>query len=259
MESPILPLAGRGIVITRPVDQAQALATLLSRNGARPIVVPAIEIQDLEDSSALNAAIDALDGYDLAIFISPNAAAKGCEAIRARRNMPSRLRVAAVGGGTAAALKALGVRAVISPHEGADSESLLRVPELQNVAGARIVIFRGVGGRELLRETLIARGAQVDYAECYRRVRPEIDVASLLQSWNAGDIDAVVVTSSESLRNLHDLLGPGGRARLAATPVFVSHARIAETARELGMQDVVIAAPADEGVMSALLERFHTA
>src|SRR5690349_13259736 len=131
MASPVLPLAGRGIVITRPAGQAQSLATLLSRNGARPIVVPAIEIQDLEDTSALNTVIDQLHSYDLAIFISPNAAAKGCEAIRARRNIPSRLRVAAVGGGTAAALKALGVNAVISPHEGADSESLLRVPELQ--------------------------------------------------------------------------------------------------------------------------------
>jgi uroporphyrinogen-III synthase len=256
MASSTLPLAGRGIVITRPAGQAQALAALLAQNGAQPIVVPAIEIQDMEDRNALNAVIDRLDDYDLAIFISPNAAAKGCQAIRARRNMPSHLRVAAVGAGTAAAVKSLVVGAAITPHEGADSESLLRVPELQNVAGARIVIFRGVGGRELLRETLIARGAQVDYAECYRRVRPQIDVAPLLQSWSAGEIDAVVVTSSESLRNLHELLGPAGRTRLAMTPVFVSHHRIAETARELGMQDVVIAAHADEAVMSALLERF---
>jgi uroporphyrinogen-III synthase len=253
----MLPLAGRGIVITRPLAQAQTLAALLSQNAARPIVVPAIEIQDIEDSRALDALIDRLDDYDLAIFISPNAAAKGIKAIRARRNMPSRLRVAAVGAGTTAALKALGIDAVIFPHAGGDSDSLLREPELQKVTGARIAIFRGVGGRELLRDTLTARGAQVDYAECYRRVRPQIDVAPLLRSWDAGEIDAVVVTSSEGLRNLHDLLGPAGRARLVATPVFVSHARIADTARELGMGDIAITAAGDEGVMSALLQRFR--
>jgi uroporphyrinogen-III synthase len=110
--------------------------------------------------------------------------------------------------------------------------------------------------RELV-DLLTARGAQVDYAECYRRVRPQIDVAPLLRSWDAGEIDAVVVTSSEGLRNLHDLLGPAGRARLVATPVFVSHARIADTARELGMGDIAITAAGDEGVMSALLQRFR--
>ena len=249
------PLAGRGIVITRPVSQAAGLESLIAQNGGRPILLPTIEILEVEDRSALDAVVDRLDSYDLAIFISPSAVAKGWDAIRARRSFPLQLKVAAVGGGSAAALEALGIDRVIAPEEGADSESLLRLPQLQGVAGQRIVIFRGSGGREFLRDTLISRGASVDYAECYRRARPLIDVAKLLQSWRAGDIDGVVVTSSEGLRNLHDLLGTAGRECLERTPLFVPHARIAAIAKELGLTDVVITASGDHGIAASIIDR----
>ena len=257
MSASTLPLTGRGIVITRPAGQAHALAELIRENGGHTILVPAIEIKGVEDRSAVDAIVARLDSYDLAIFISPNAATKGCEAVRARRSFPEHLRIAAVGPGTAAALKSLGVSAVLAPGQAADSEALLALPELQQLAGARVVIFRGVGGRELLRDTLVERGASVDYAECYRRVRPQVNVESLLRAWSAGEIDAVVVTSSEGLRNLFDLLGAAGRERLASTPVFVPHTRITATASELGLKDVVTTQPGDRGLFSALLDRFQ--
>jgi uroporphyrinogen-III synthase len=173
-----------------------------------------------------------------------------------RRSFPAQLKVAAVGRGSADALEALGVRPVIAPEEGADSESLLRVPELEHVAEQRIVIFRGVGGRELLRDTLVARGASVEYAECYRRVRPEADRTLLMQSWSKGEIDAIVVTSSEGLRNLHDLIGADGRELLAMTPVFASHERIAATASELGLKQVFVTRPGDRGIAASLAQHF---
>jgi uroporphyrinogen-III synthase len=249
-------LAGRGIVLTRPAHQAAALAALISARGGRPILFPVMDIVDIEECGRLNEIVDRLDHYDLAIFISPNAAVKGMEAIRGRRSLPPGLRIAAIGGGSARELRRLGVHRVLAPEPAADSEALLALPELERVAGWRVVIFRGAGGRELLRETLLGRGATVDYAECYRRVRPQADVASLLHAWSAGAVDAVVVTSSEGLRNFHDMLGESGRERLSGTPLFVPHPRIAASARELDLTHAIVTGPGDEGIAASLVEYF---
>jgi uroporphyrinogen-III synthase len=249
-------LDGRGIVVTRPAHQAAALAALISAQGGRPILFPMMDILDVEERGALNAIIDRLDRYDLAIFVSPNAVGKGMQAIRSRRSLPPALKIAAVGRASARELQRLGVAHVLAPEQSADSEALLALPQLGRVAGQRIAIFRGVGGRELLRDTLVSKGAAVDYAECYRRVRPQTDLAPLLTSWRAGDIDAIVVTSSEGLRNFHEMLDHEGRECLARTPVFVPHPRIAETARELGLTDTVVTGAGDDGIAASLVEYF---
>ncbi len=249
-------LAGRGIVVTRPARQASALAALIERQGGLAILFPVIDILDVENRSALDAVIGALDTFDLAIFISPNAVSKGWEAIAARRTFPRELKVAAIGRGSARELRNLGFGAVISPDERAESESLLALPELTQVAGKRIVIFRGAGGRELLRETLLQRGASVEYAECYRRVTPQADTAPLIRAWDAGEIHGVVVTSSEGLRNFHEMLGAAGGEHLKRTTLFVPHPRIAATARELDLPHVIVTRPGDEGIAATLGEHF---
>ena len=251
-----LPLAGRGILITRPAGQSEALASKIAECGGRPILFPVIEIADVEDTRTLATRIDALDAYDLAIFVSPTAVSKGCNAIYARRRFPAHVKVAAVGQGSARALQRLGVAGVIAPSDGADSESLLSLPELQDLAGRRIVIFRGVGGRDLLRQTLVARGATVDYAECYRRTRPAADMTPLARAWHAGEIDAVVITSSEGLRNLWDMLDAKGRACLAGTPIFVPHPRIAEAALELQLPRVTVTGAGDDATVQSVSAYF---
>ena len=257
--SPALPLAGRGIVVTRPARQAEALAARIREHGGRAISFPVIEIRDVDDPAALNAIVDRLETFDLAIFISPNAVDKGVEVIRARRSMPSGLKVATIGRGSARELRRLGFIDVIAPHAGADSESLLDLPELRNVAGKRIVVFRGVGGRELLRDELIARGASVEYAECYRRVAPDPDISVLSAGWERSEIDAFVVTSSEGLRNLNRVLDAAGRRRLALTPIFAPHPRIAATAREIGLENTVVTDTGDEGIVAGLVKHFAPA
>jgi uroporphyrinogen-III synthase len=252
-----MTLQGRGIVITRPAHQSDALAALLRGRGGRPILFPAIEIRDVEDAAALDAIVARLDDFDLAVFVSPNAAVKGWAVIHARRSLPAHLAIAAIGRASARELERLGARGVIAPKAGSDSESLLAMQELRAVAGKRIVIFRGVGGRELLRETLEARGARVEYAECYRRVRSDADVGALLAAWDRGEVDALVATSSEGLRNVCEMLGAAGRDRLARTPLFVAHPRIAATARDLGLTEIVVTASGDEGIVAGLEKYFH--
>ena len=248
-----LPLAGLGILVTRPAHQAGHLAQLIRDAGGEPILFPAMEITDLPDVRPLNALIDRLHEFDFAIFISPNAVAKAMNLIRARRELPPALRIAAVGKGSRKTLAQFGVEQVLAPMERFDSEGLLALPEFQAVAGKRIVIFRGDGGRELLAEELMRRGAQVEYAECYRREKPRADSAQLLHRWARNEVGAVTVTSVEVLHNLFDLVGKLGQQWLKTTPLFVPHERIAEAARGMGLTLVYVTSPGAEGLVAGLV------
>lgn len=253
-----LPLRGKTIVVTRPLAQAAALAALIEAKGGRAVVLPLLDIGPAENPAELANAIDELDAYALAVFISPNAVAYSLPAILARRPWPATLRAAAVGGGTVAALAAHAVGTsdapVIVPSTRFDSEALLELPELQAdaVAGRRVAIFRGNGGRELLADTLRERGARVDAISCYHRAPPLTGAAQLQALWAADSLDAITLSSSEGLRNLVDLLDADGRAQLARTPVFVPHQRIAEAARALGLLRTKLTAPADAGIIAGL-------
>lgn len=246
------PLAGCGIVVTRPAEQATPLAEAIRAAGGQVILFPTIEILDVTDVRPLNDVIDRLETYSLAIFISPNAVVRGIGQITARRTWPSGLRAAAIGQGGVKELQRLGIHEVIAPTQSFDSEGLLALPQLQKVAGERVVIFRGDGGREWLGDTLTARGALVDYVACYRRARPHADPASLLKAWSHHQVHAVTVTSSEGLRNLFEMLGAPGLSWLRRTPVFVPHPRIAAVARELGCGQVMECAPGNEALIEAL-------
>src|SRR4051812_29634579 len=189
------PLASRGIVVTRPAHQAAPLAEMIRVAGGRVLLFPAIEIADIEDSGALDRLIDRLDEVDCVVFVSPNAVYKAMTLIKARRAQPLNLRYAAVGRGSVRELAKFGVSEVVAPAR-FDSEALLALREFANVAGQRIVIFRGVGGRDLLGEALVARGAHVEYAECYRRVLPRADPSPLVAAWEGGEINGGTGTHS---------------------------------------------------------------
>lgn len=247
------PLAGLGILVTRPAHQAEHLAEGIRAAGGEPILFPLLEIVDVPDLAPLNAIIDRLDEFHLAIFISPNAVAKAMNLILARRTLPPNLAIAAVGQGSARALRERGVSDVIAPQGRFDSEALLALAPLQTVEGKRVVIFRGEGGREHLAEVLRSRGAHVEYAECYRRAPPQGDSAQLLHLWARGALNAITVTSSESLHNLFELVGKLGQQWLRATPLFVPHERIAAAARALGLNQVFVTPPGDEGLLAGLI------
>jgi uroporphyrinogen-III synthase len=252
--NPTGPLAGKTIVVTRPRAQAGPLAAAIAAQGGQPLIFPLLEIGPAADQQPLATAVARLADYSLAVFISPNAVAYALPAILARGPWPAGLQPAAVGQGTVKALAAHGIAGCVAPRERFDSEALLELPELAagRVVGKRVVIFRGDGGRELLAETLRARGAAVDCVTCYRRSGPAGDVAPLLAAWRAGKFDALTVSSSEGLRNLVDLLDAEGRAWLQKTPVFVPHARIAENARALGLSNIILTDAADAGIVAGL-------
>ncbi|MBZ0104675.1 MAG: uroporphyrinogen-III synthase [Sulfuricella denitrificans] len=249
-----LPLKGMGVVVTRPAHQAQPLAKLIGSAGGEAILFPVLEILDAANLSQLNELIARLDEFDVAIFISPNAVSKAIQLIRARRQLPPQMVIAAIGKGSKNALERCGITQVIVPEAQFDSEGLLALPQFQNMHGRRVVIFRGEGGREFLGEALVSRGATLEYAECYRRAMPDTDATPLLHRWARGEIHAITVTSSESLHNLFELLGQSGQQWLRKTPLFVPHERIAEAARGMGLVQAIVTPPGDEGLITGLSE-----
>lgn len=246
-------LYGKKIVVTRPRAQAPRLAGWIAEQGGEPVLFPLLEIAPADDLEPLHSAITRLDTYSLAVFISPNAVDYSVPAILARSGWPAHLQAVAIGQASVALLAACGIKDTLAPLERFDSEALLELPALQrhDVSGKRVVIFRGNGGRELLADSLRERGAEVDYVTCYQRSAPDT-AAPLAALWRSDQLDALTISSSEGLRNLVGLLDAPARACLLTTPVFVPHLRIAEVARELGLQRVILTEPTDAGIIAAL-------
>lgn len=245
------PLAGLNIVVTRPREQAVQLAQRITQTGGQVILFPLLEINPIADAQPLRTLVTRLHEFQLAIFISPNAVNYGMQTIRAvdqSSALPSHLKIATVGQGSAKLLRDYGVQNVIAPQDKFDSEALLALPELQQVAGWRVAIFRGDGGRELLGDTLKARGAVVEYIACYQRAKPQQDAAMLL----AAQPHAITITSSEALRYLWDMLDEPAKQQVVTIPLFAPHERIAAAAHKLGWRKVVTTAGGDDGLMSGL-------
>ncbi|MEP6701428.1 MAG: uroporphyrinogen-III synthase [Betaproteobacteria bacterium] len=258
-QTPNEPLAGIRVVITRPAKQAATFAQRLALVGGEPVICSAMVIAPPADDAPFQAAIARLADYDFALFISANAA----EAVLMQNApWPPTLTAIAVGPTTADALVSSGVTKVLVPSTRFDSESVLALPQMQEVRGKRIVVFRGESasggtGRDLMRSTLIERGAIVDAITCYRRALPSFDLEGLIALWKQRKVDAVIVTSAEVLDNFLSMLGPVGRGFLTSTPLFVPHSRIATHARKKGLTRVVTTEATDAGVIAGLLLYFQ--
>lgn len=241
-----LPLAGLRVLVTRPSDQAGSLTQAVQHAGGTALLFPLLDISPVIDTRDLREKISRLSEFDLAIFISPNAVQYGMVAI-AKWGATLPPQVATIGAGSARALRTAGVASVIAPTERFDSEGLLALPELAEMAGKKVMILRGDGGRELLADTLKARGATVEYVTCYQRAKTSLSLSELLQLHP----DVLTVTSSEALAHLRGM--SGDHVALLAMPLFVPHTRIADAAKSQGWQDINLTAAGDEGLISGLL------
>lgn len=241
----------RGLV-TRPADQARGLCERIAALGADAIQLPAIEIRAPADSGPLESLPARLDTFDLAVFISVNAVLRGLDYILARRAWPPSVQTAAVGLASNDALREYGLQSGLVPEHEYSSEGLLALDALADMQGRRVVILRGNGGRDTLFETLAARGAQVEYVEVYRRVRPAVDLDTMMTLLQSGYLAVITVTSNETLQNLYDMAGAEGQSLLRDIPLVVASTRQAALAAQLGFrQGVVIAGHASDEAMSA--------
>ncbi len=246
------PLAGVRVLVTRPEHQARPLMTMIREAGGQPLLLPALEIAPPSDPEAIRVLGQALERYDMAIFVSPNAVGGALKYLR--RKLPPRLTLVAVGPGTARALVDAGHESVLVPDNEFNSEALLQMPQLRNVHGKRLVIFRGDSGRGLLREVLEARGAQVEYAEVYRREMPTSPTPEVRAILIQRRVDAVLVTSALALEHLVALCEDDMRPGLMRAQLVVSSERMIKMAESMGFRAPLVASePGDQALLDALV------
>lgn len=200
-------LGGLRILNTRPQHQAEGLSRQLREAGATVFELPLIHIAPLTLPPEQQRLLLDLDRYDGVFFVSANAAHHGLEAVADYwPQWPHRQQAFAVGERTAQVLRAAGLNVLLPTR--ADSEGLLAMPALQQVQGLRFLLFRGEGGRELLADTLRARGARLDVLELYRRELPTTAIPQWQALQAAGNIpDVVILTSPDALRHWQQVAG----------------------------------------------------
>lgn len=250
-------LQGLRVLVTRPARQASTLARAISAAGGEAVLLPGIDIEEKSAVEIRAGLVSAADS-DLLVFVSPNAARIALGARTSGVALPARARVAAIGAGTAQELKKHGVQGIITSRHGSDTEALLKCPEIKALgAGARVTVFRGEGGREMLAQWLRERDVEVKYVECYRRRRPVRDAAELQPLWEKGAFAAWSATSAEIVDNLFELAGESGRPRLLDAPLFVTHPRIAGRAFALGVKTIFVSGPGDTRLLDGMLTWFR--
>ncbi|MFO7859163.1 MAG: uroporphyrinogen-III synthase, partial [Ectothiorhodospiraceae bacterium] len=230
-----------GVVVTRPAHQAEPLCRALTALGARVTRFPTIAIAPPADGQALTPALQRLDGAAWAVFVSPNAVHALMRRLHEHGlSWPPGLQTAAVGPGTAAALREHGVSVTCVPASGADAAALLAEPGFQPAAGERVVLVKGEGGRAVLGEGLAARGIDGTELAVYRRVKPDTDPAVLDAARSGGALDVAVVTSVEALENLVAMAGPDRRGYVVDMGLVAMSRRVADRGSELGFGDGIV-------------------
>lgn len=237
-----LPLIGSNILVTRPVDRAEALCDMIVANGGCPIKMPTVEITPIEHNANNLRIFANLAEYNWIIFVSIHAVIYSLSMYREEPRIPTHVKVAAIGKSTADVLENNQIRVDLLPKEQFNSEALLASADLQGIAGQNILIVRGKGGRSLLAAELSERGANVEYAEVYRRNRAQVNVDPIIKLWRQQGMHAVIVTSAEILQNLIAILGSDGLDLLRTTPLIVPSERIAQKAKKSGLEKVILAA-----------------
>jgi uroporphyrinogen-III synthase len=241
-----LPLNGLKVLVTRPQTQATVLSDLIAAQGGIAIPFPVITIKKLTTAVPVD---NKLTGAAMIIFVSRNAVNYFIADVES--DLANTIQCVAIGKGTAEAMQEKGLRVDLQPEKSVGSEGLLAIPELEDVSGKKIVIVRGKGGRELLADTLIARGATISYIEVYERC-----IASPSEEQCAAALlaDTIVCTSVAGVTNLKQLL-KNNIETVLIKPLIVLSERIKQHAISLGFKQVNVSADAsDQAIMQRLME-----
>ena len=254
-----LPLAGKTIVVTRPKHQSESISLRLRSLGARVVSFPLIAIEPPTDSFRHKEQLSHLDRCQYLIFTSRNSVEMMFSAMS---EMPlsgiidkalTTHQIAAVGKQTAKSLEKHGVKVSIVPDELFNSEAVLEHVALQHVASQNIAIIRGQSGRDLLRDTLVSRGAEVEYIDVYRRVCPVSNLLPLVKCQELSGIDIIALTSVEGLMNLFKL--GFEQPWIKNTTLLVGSQRIANALKDLDHAGKVLVAddPSDDQIINSLM------
>ena len=244
------PLGGRKIVLTRPRADAAPGAGELERLGAWVSIVPLVAIEPVEDTHALDVALESIADNDWVVFTSANSVA----AVRERAGeppIPAGVRVAAVGPATAdAATRLLGIEPAFVPERFA-ADAI--VDGLGPLEGAHVLLPQSEIAEPRLAADLRARGASVDAVTAYRTVEVEPTSSGVREIARA---DAVLLASGSAARSYASLAGRCGELELRALLVCIGP-KTADVAREAGLRVGLVAEEATaQGMIQALVKHF---
>lgn len=245
-------LRAKTILITRPISREKNLRHLIEQEGGKVIHYPVFSIQpppELDIQQLLKLS-EQLQNYTMAIFISPTAVEQSQIYFPV---LPEHYDIVSIGNKTTQALEQQHINVTIEAAD-KNTESLLEDPAFQmpKIQGQRVLIFRGKGGRALLGDTLVKRGAQVRYVETYQR---EIPPVPPLDESCVASLDAICISSNDGLDNLITLMEDP--STLIDTPVIVPSSRCVTLARQHGFKTIVAAKDAtDEAAIAALKQHF---
>lgn len=223
------------VLVTRPAEQGETLCQLLQQAGVSALQHPLIDIIPETDGDAL---CSKLTQSDVIIAVSQHAVQCAQQILKAQQqNWPQSALYLGVGQKTAHYLSKVTRQDVHYPAV-SDSEHLLQLPQINQIAGKQVLILRGNGGRELIRDALLKLGAHVQYCETYRREYRPFDRDSALSLWREQGVDTLIVTSAEQLDYLHAQMSNEGRLWLYQQRLLVPSERIAAIATQLGFTQV---------------------
>jgi uroporphyrinogen-III synthase len=247
-------LQGVGVLVTRPEQQAVPLCRLLAAEGATGYRFPAIDIVPLPQRHESLKRLPPVEQFDVIIFVSTNAVRFGAALLEQRRD----LTIAAVGPATARALNQAGYRVDIMPAGAFDSEGLLAHPRLQYLAGRRVLLIKGTGGRELLAGQLSERGAIVDSADVYERrpaVASESALAELELQLRGGIVQVITATSLEIGSHVLAMATPRLKLEFDRVHWLVPGERVADGLRGRGLHAPLLQAGSaeDQDLLAALI------
>jgi len=244
------------VLVTRPQQQAEQLSALIEKEAGSVISLPMLAIEEAVDTESAQRC-KFISGYDWVIFISQNAVRYALSLLPSNKWIDNTA-VAAIGQSTSDALRQAGIPVDLQPEEQMNSEALLQAFEAETLENKKVLIVRGVGGRETLATGLRKRQALVDYAEVYRRYCPTIDAMRLSQILEQG-IDVITIASGETLQNFVTTIDGSDltdeqKKQLLSCPIIVTSERVKELARQLGYSAKVIVAskPDNAGLVQAI-------
>jgi uroporphyrinogen III methyltransferase / synthase len=230
------PLGGRTIAVTRAREQASDLGRRLQALGARVVLAPAIRTEPID------AKLPDLGGFDLLCLTSPTGAARLFELVRDARALAGP-RIAAIGPGTAAALRAGGIEPDIVPAR-SNAEGL--VEALAGTEVRRALIARAQEGRAVLPDALRERGAEVELLALYRTIAEPLSDEERAAALGA---DLLVFASSSAVKAFGEAAGTLRGPRITSIGPATS-----ATIRELGAEVAIEAAEhTPDGLIGAIL------
>ncbi len=201
------PLFGKGVLVTRPREQAPALSNLLAEQGAEPIECPTLEIQAPESWAPVDEVIQKLSTYDWVIFTSVN----GVQAFMKRvwfhhkdARSFAKSKICCIGPRTEEEVNRWGLAADVVPKE-FQAEGILDALGGLDLQGQRILIPRAKVAREILPEQLKAMGASVEVVHGYQAVLPKVEQEPLADRFRNQDIQYLTFTSSSTVKNFCQL------------------------------------------------------